>query len=614
MEATSTRSYSSVYGSLEDDAKKRYRDKLDRIGGPNCIDPYLPVNDKLLSANPPSVEYPDVYNYLVNAPSPHTRESLKAYKSLDGYKYLVAGWVGTVSCFATSVEERNIFFVTARVRHSQSVSAEPVRPWIAAEKSGAVLGAHCTCMAGLGEACSHVAAVLFWLDARSRLNGDVACTSAPCQWLEPGMKQVEYKRVVDIDFASPGQKFFEHGAPKRTHGPKPAIKPPTDHEFAALFSSLNAAHHPKPAILSILPEFCDQFVPALATGCPPLLTDLYDESLLSASYEALLERCEELFVSISVSAEEATCIESASRDQAKSKAWFDYRAGRVTASRFKAAARSDVSQPSISLIKTICYPHSVLFSSKATRWGCDHEDEARRQYIESHHLDHRRFAVSDSGLVVNPEWPHLGASPDGRVSCQCCGDGILEIKCPFSCRSSDLADSAESAKFCLEKTGPDSKLQLRRSHAYHYQIQAQLLVCKSAYCDFIVWNEKEVFVERITPDKKFIAEAVQSVTDFYRVGVMPELAGKWFTKTFDAVPLEDRNASTSTDGTAGGKCYCNGKQDGEMVMCGRELCSRKHFHLSCLKLKQKPKRKWYCPDCRRLRASAKATGAASSSS
>ena len=48
---------------------------------------------------------------------------------------------------------------------------------------------------------------------------------------------------------------------------------------------------------------------------------------------------------------------------------------------------------------------------------------------------------------------------------------------------------------------------------------------------------------------------------------MPELAGKWFTKTFDAVPLEDSHASTSTDGTAGGKCYCIGKQDGEMVMC-----------------------------------------------
>ena len=51
------------------------------------------------------------------------------------------------------------------VKHSQKLSANPHQTWVAVEKEGLVICAHCNCMAGLWEACSHVAALLFLLDA-----------------------------------------------------------------------------------------------------------------------------------------------------------------------------------------------------------------------------------------------------------------------------------------------------------------------------------------------------------------------------------------------------------------------------------------------------------------
>ena len=38
------------------------------------------------------------------------------------------------------------------------------------------------------------------------------------------------------------------------------------------------------------------------------------------------------------------------------------------------------------------------------------------------------------GTVISEEYPFLSASPDLQVSCECCGTGLVEIKCPYSIR------------------------------------------------------------------------------------------------------------------------------------------------------------------------------------
>lgn len=60
--------------------------------------------------------------------------------------------------------------------------------------------------------------------------------------------------------------------------------------------------------------------------------------------------------------------------------------------------------------------------------------------------------------------PHLAATPDALCKCDCCGGGIIEIKCPFKHKDSYIKDVVDKA-FCLDENGI-----LKKSHMYFYQV------------------------------------------------------------------------------------------------------------------------------------------------
>ena len=199
----SSKKFSGYFETLDACAKARYRQKIAKIAE-SLDDPYLLFN-RPSGTDWPAIQYGDIYNFLKHTFSPYTHDALKAFKSLDGYKYLVAGKVHDIRVF-TPCPDRNRFVLTAKVDHSQSTTSHPLRPWVAAEKSGAVICVHCTCTAGLRETCSHIAALLFAADTNTSMESNVSCTSLSCEWLKPKSAPVQYRPNAEIAFTVPSKK------------------------------------------------------------------------------------------------------------------------------------------------------------------------------------------------------------------------------------------------------------------------------------------------------------------------------------------------------------------------------------------------------------------------
>lgn len=143
---------SAYASSLESSIKKRCIEETSVIG----MDPLLFPLQKYTSECLPPVEACDLLSYLVLETS--------FYRSLLAYNHMVPSFITSV----LGQIIHNKFVVLARVRHSQRMNDPHVQLWIIRTTEGTVVSAHCAgCMAGLGECCSHIASVFFFI-LRSR--------------------------------------------------------------------------------------------------------------------------------------------------------------------------------------------------------------------------------------------------------------------------------------------------------------------------------------------------------------------------------------------------------------------------------------------------------------
>jgi hypothetical protein len=62
----------------------------------------------------------------------------------------------------------------------------------------------------------------------------------------------------------------------------------------------------------------------------------------------------------------------------------------------------------------------------------------------------------------------------------------------------------------------DNMYTLKKSHPYYAQVQGQLLVTGTEFCDFVLFTKHDLHIERISPDHAYMNSMLLKLANFFR--------------------------------------------------------------------------------------------------
>ncbi len=402
----------------------------------------------------------------------------------------------------------------------------PVTPWIILD-SKSIKSSHCTCMAGLGEVCSHVGSVLFLLEYSSR--NEKTVTDVRAYWTLPskGKKPHSFNNLKMDDISlQTAKKIFENDVKGECEvkWPGSPAKKVHSHDELGLFLNDLQKVHDQGVIFRVVKPFCDDIAKLNRRFPLCLAGTLYDENYSNVMNVEEIVKCGRN-MNFALTAEQISIIQQ--NDQ-RSNEWFLYRTGRITASLVREVCFVRNFNSNISLLKRICYPEQTRFTSSAVEYGHKNEEPAKEAYKRIRSQEHIMFEITDSGLWIHCDLPFLGASPDGIISCSCCGKGILEVKCPVSISSNDKQISDLPYLSVL-----DGIRKLNSNTSYYFQIQCQIMCVNVTYADLFIWSPTECYIERIYKDERTCKLIANKSEQFFYNAIIPELICKFYTRAND---------------------------------------------------------------------------------
>jgi len=437
-----------------------------------------------------------------------SKRLLSDYKDQKAYSYFCSKFLFDVQYNDISMESDYCFLKT-RCMPSQRLSEIPHDVWACATKSGGnVVRAYCSCLAGLGQSCNHVVAMLLMVDFQWKVGAvQKACTSMPCVWTEGGKSlTVLQTRLAEVTIKKPAAEKLQsdrdiNSTAKKLFSPDKKDKGMSSEMLLERLGKLQinsvtlGERERKRHVVYVKEDDTYKETHIPQSSLPPTVGDI---AAACRSSEELITKLKMLTPG------DAAVVEKLTRDQGDSVGWHSQRIGRITASHFHEVytrVNTQRNSPSPDYENLICrlLQYATIPDVPAMKYGRRMEDLAVHQYVKIKQCTDQH-EVRRSGLHVCTDYAFIAASPDRIVLCGKCGKGVLEVKCPLS--SAHTHPYNANLPY-LVTDGSSHKLILKKSHAYYSQVQGQMAVTGATWADFFVYSSHGYHLERILFDDQY---------------------------------------------------------------------------------------------------------------
>lgn len=204
---------------------------------------------------------------------------------------------------------------------------------------------------------------------------------------------------------------------------------------------------------------------------------------------------------------------------------------------------------------------------KSLKFERDCEPIAKTIYKQEYVKSHSNALFHECGIFIEKNNSYLAAIRDMLVTCDCCGNGLLEFKSVLVPKC-EICSCFCNCKLPVCLYNCNNTLAVKKNHDYYCRVHGQMALTQRKWCDIFVYSVNGCFKERVYFDTKYFQTVFSNLELFYKLFIAPEIIARAIQKSFSVT--QPNSEPINVDPVYGKTYFC--------IICNCKIQEEENIH------------------------------------